>query len=175
MKLICFFINAFCLSQVSMVTVPPIIAGCPSVKMVELCPSTMTCIPGTCECGRPALWPHLSSPMRLSCSRLLSSFSTLPHWRQQWANIVECFSVDLVHLTCQSVGSALEDLSPVVTKMFHTGESHDQGNTHTHKATNSSLLSDVLCAVQSLLELLGLHNWNSYNVKKKKWNGIFKK
>ncbi|KAG7234913.1 hypothetical protein INR49_003617 [Caranx melampygus] len=66
--------------KISIVTVPPIIAGCPAVKMVELCPSTMTCIPGTY----------------------------------------------LVHLTCQSAGSALEDLSPVVTKMFHTRESHDQ-------------------------------------------------
>ncbi|XP_037604703.1 rab proteins geranylgeranyltransferase component A 1 isoform X3 [Sebastes umbrosus] len=66
--------------QVSMVTVPPIAAGCPSVKMVELCPSTMTCMPGT----------------------------------------------HLVHLTCQSVGSAYEDLSPLVTRMFRTPESHDQ-------------------------------------------------
>ncbi|XP_022625128.1 rab proteins geranylgeranyltransferase component A 1-like [Seriola dumerili] len=66
--------------QVSMVTVPPIAAGSPAVKMVELCPSTMTCMPGTY----------------------------------------------LVHLTCQSVGSAFEDLSPVVTRMFHTPESHDQ-------------------------------------------------
>ncbi|XP_059208425.1 rab proteins geranylgeranyltransferase component A 1 [Centropristis striata] len=65
--------------QVSMVTVPPIAAGRPAVKMVELCPSTMTCMPGTY----------------------------------------------LVHLTCQSVGSAYEDLSPVVTKMFRTPESHD--------------------------------------------------
>ncbi|XP_069572725.1 rab proteins geranylgeranyltransferase component A 1 [Brachyistius frenatus] len=68
--------------QVSMVTVPPIAAGCPAVKMVELCSSTMTCIPGTY----------------------------------------------LVHLTCQSVGSAYEDLSPVVTRMFRTPESHDQEN-----------------------------------------------
>uniref|UniRef100_A0A671TQP7 Rab proteins geranylgeranyltransferase component A n=1 Tax=Sparus aurata TaxID=8175 RepID=A0A671TQP7_SPAAU len=68
--------------QVSMVTVPPIAAGCPAVKMVELCSSTMTCMPGTY----------------------------------------------LVHLTCQSVGSAYEDLSPVVTRMFHTPESHDQEN-----------------------------------------------
>ncbi|XP_074466278.1 rab proteins geranylgeranyltransferase component A 1 isoform X6 [Sebastes fasciatus] len=66
--------------QVSMVTVPPIAAGCPVVKMVELCPSTMTCMPGT----------------------------------------------HLVHLTCQSVGSAYEDLSPLVTRMFRTPESHDQ-------------------------------------------------
>ncbi|XP_078100676.1 rab proteins geranylgeranyltransferase component A 1, partial [Sander vitreus] len=66
--------------QVSMVTVPPIAAGCPSVKMVELCPSTMTCMPGTY----------------------------------------------LVHLTCQSAGSAYQDLSPVVTRMFRTPESHDQ-------------------------------------------------
>ncbi|XP_067465170.1 rab proteins geranylgeranyltransferase component A 1 isoform X1 [Thunnus thynnus] len=66
--------------QVSMVTVPPIEAGSPAVKMVELCPSTMTCMPGTY----------------------------------------------LVHLTCQSVGSAYEDLSPVVTRMFRTPESHDQ-------------------------------------------------
>ncbi|XP_070838898.1 rab proteins geranylgeranyltransferase component A 1 [Chaetodon trifascialis] len=68
--------------QVSMVTVPPIAAGCPAVKMVELCPSTMTCMPGTY----------------------------------------------LVHLTCQSAGSAYEDLSPVVTRMFRTPESHDQEN-----------------------------------------------
>ncbi|XP_073336013.1 rab proteins geranylgeranyltransferase component A 1 [Pagrus major] len=68
--------------QVSMVTVPPIAAGCPAVKMVELCSSTMTCMPGTY----------------------------------------------LVHLTCQSVGSAYEDLSPVVTRMFRTPESHDQEN-----------------------------------------------
>ncbi|XP_034463158.1 rab proteins geranylgeranyltransferase component A 1 isoform X1 [Hippoglossus hippoglossus] len=67
--------------QVSMVTLPPIAAGCPSVKMVELCPSTMTCLPGTY----------------------------------------------LVHLTCQSTGSAYQDLSPLVTRMFHTPESHDQG------------------------------------------------
>ncbi|XP_040005767.1 rab proteins geranylgeranyltransferase component A 1 [Xiphias gladius] len=66
--------------QVSMVTVPPIAAGSPAAKMVELCPSTMTCMPGTY----------------------------------------------LVHLTCQSVGSAYEDLSPVVTRMFHTPESHDR-------------------------------------------------
>ncbi|XP_074466272.1 rab proteins geranylgeranyltransferase component A 1 isoform X1 [Sebastes fasciatus] len=66
--------------NVSMVTVPPIAAGCPVVKMVELCPSTMTCMPGT----------------------------------------------HLVHLTCQSVGSAYEDLSPLVTRMFRTPESHDQ-------------------------------------------------
>ncbi|XP_029304234.1 rab proteins geranylgeranyltransferase component A 1 isoform X2 [Cottoperca gobio] len=65
--------------QVSMVMVPPA-AGGPVVRMVELCPSTMTCIPGTY----------------------------------------------LVHLTCQSVGSAYEDLSPVVTRMFRTPESHDQ-------------------------------------------------
>ncbi|XP_076606742.1 rab proteins geranylgeranyltransferase component A 1 isoform X2 [Chaetodon auriga] len=68
--------------QVSMVTVPPIAAGCPAVKMVELCPSTMTCMPGTY----------------------------------------------LVHLTCQSAGSAYEDLSPVVTRMFRTPESRDQEN-----------------------------------------------
>ncbi|KAG7516044.1 rab proteins geranylgeranyltransferase component A 1-like [Solea senegalensis] len=66
--------------QVSLVTVPPVAAGAPVVKMVELCSSTMTCIPGTY----------------------------------------------LVHLTCQSVGSAYEDLSPVVTRMFNTPESHDQ-------------------------------------------------
>ncbi|XP_029375547.1 rab proteins geranylgeranyltransferase component A 1 [Echeneis naucrates] len=66
--------------QVSMVTVPPIAAGFPVVMMVELCSSTMTCLPGTY----------------------------------------------LVHLTCQSVGSAFDDLSPVVTKMFHTPETDDQ-------------------------------------------------
>ncbi|XP_030602080.1 rab proteins geranylgeranyltransferase component A 1 [Archocentrus centrarchus] len=68
--------------QVSLVTVPPAAGGCPAVRMVELSPSTMTCIPGTY----------------------------------------------LVHLTCQSVGSAYEDLSPVVARMFHTPESHDQEN-----------------------------------------------
>uniref|UniRef100_A0AAQ5ZSE4 Rab proteins geranylgeranyltransferase component A n=1 Tax=Amphiprion ocellaris TaxID=80972 RepID=A0AAQ5ZSE4_AMPOC len=68
--------------QVSVVTVPPIAAGCPVVRMVELSPSTMTCVPGT----------------------------------------------HLVHLTCQSVGSAYEDLSPVVTRMFHTPESPDRGS-----------------------------------------------
>ncbi|XP_026166126.1 rab proteins geranylgeranyltransferase component A 1 isoform X2 [Mastacembelus armatus] len=66
--------------HVSMVTVPPIAAGSPAVKMVELCPSSMTCMSGTY----------------------------------------------LVHLTCQSVGSSYQDLSPVVTKLFHTPESHDQ-------------------------------------------------
>nr|XP_057942599.1 rab proteins geranylgeranyltransferase component A 1 isoform X2 [Doryrhamphus excisus] len=66
--------------QVSLVTVPPMEAGHPSVRMVELCPSTMTCMPGTY----------------------------------------------LVHLTCQSLGSAYEDLSPVVNRMFRTPESHDQ-------------------------------------------------
>ncbi|XP_028278093.1 rab proteins geranylgeranyltransferase component A 1 isoform X3 [Parambassis ranga] len=69
--------------QVSVVTVPPIAAGCPAVKMVELCPSTMTCIPGTY----------------------------------------------LVHLTCQSIGSAYQDLSPLVTRMFRTVESHDKAET----------------------------------------------
>uniref|UniRef100_A0A673BSX5 Rab proteins geranylgeranyltransferase component A n=1 Tax=Sphaeramia orbicularis TaxID=375764 RepID=A0A673BSX5_9TELE len=66
--------------QVSMVTIPPVEAELPSVRMVELCSSTMTCMPGTY----------------------------------------------LVHLTCQSVGSAYEDLSPLVTRMFHTTESSDQ-------------------------------------------------
>uniref|UniRef100_A0A3P8NF17 Rab proteins geranylgeranyltransferase component A n=1 Tax=Astatotilapia calliptera TaxID=8154 RepID=A0A3P8NF17_ASTCA len=67
--------------QVSLVTVPPT-DGRPAVNMVELSPSTMTCIPGTY----------------------------------------------LVHLTCQSVGSAYEDLSPVVTRMFCTAECQDQEN-----------------------------------------------
>ncbi|KAM4726157.1 rab proteins geranylgeranyltransferase component A 1 [Anableps anableps] len=66
--------------QISMVTVPPVAAGCPAVKMVELCSSSMTCIPGTY----------------------------------------------LVHLTCQAVGSAHQDLSPVVTRMFRTTEPHDE-------------------------------------------------
>ncbi|CAL8281287.1 unnamed protein product [Arctogadus glacialis] len=59
--------------QVSIVTIP---SESP-VRMVELCPSSMTCIPGT----------------------------------------------HLVHLTCQSVGSAFEDLSPVVNRMFRTPDS----------------------------------------------------
>ncbi|XP_068600313.1 rab proteins geranylgeranyltransferase component A 1-like [Brachionichthys hirsutus] len=66
--------------QVSLVTVPPVAAGRPAVRMVELCSSTMTCMSGT----------------------------------------------HLVHLTCQSVGSAYEDLSPLVTEMFRTPESRDQ-------------------------------------------------
>ncbi|KAM4620715.1 rab proteins geranylgeranyltransferase component A 1 isoform 2-T2 [Polymixia lowei] len=66
--------------QVSIVTVPAG-SGSPAVRLVELCPSSMTCIPGTY----------------------------------------------LVHLTCQSVGTAFEDLSPLVTRMFRTPESHDQG------------------------------------------------
>lgn len=68
--------------QVSLVTIPPTAAGSPTVRMVELCSSTMTCMPGTC----------------------------------------------LVHLTCQSASSAYEDLSPVVTKMFHTSEPEDKGD-----------------------------------------------
>ncbi|KAM4546612.1 rab proteins geranylgeranyltransferase component A 1 isoform 2-T2 [Fundulus diaphanus] len=66
--------------QISVVTVPPAAAGGPAVKMVELCSSSMTCIPGT----------------------------------------------HLVHLTCQSVGSAHEDLSPLVTRMFRTTESQSE-------------------------------------------------
>ncbi|KAF7206777.1 rab proteins geranylgeranyltransferase component A 1-like [Nothobranchius furzeri] len=67
--------------QVSMVTVPST-DGSPTVRMVELCSSTMTCIPGTY----------------------------------------------LVHLTCQSVGSAHDDLSPVISRMFQTTkpDNHDQ-------------------------------------------------
>ncbi|KAM9788450.1 rab proteins geranylgeranyltransferase component A 1 [Neosynchiropus ocellatus] len=66
--------------QVSMVTVPPEEAGRPAVHMVELCSSTMTCMPGTY----------------------------------------------LVHLTCQSIGTAHEDLSPLVTKIFRAPESPDK-------------------------------------------------
>ncbi|XP_013884642.1 rab proteins geranylgeranyltransferase component A 1, partial [Austrofundulus limnaeus] len=66
--------------QVSMVTVPPAATGGPMVQVVELCSSTMTCIPGTY----------------------------------------------LVHLTCPSVNSAHQDLSPVVTRMFHTAESEER-------------------------------------------------
>ncbi|XP_061596449.1 rab proteins geranylgeranyltransferase component A 1 [Cololabis saira] len=68
--------------QVSVVTIPPEEAGHPAVKMVELCSSTMTCIPGTY----------------------------------------------LLHLTCQSSGSAHDDLSPLVTRMFNTGESAHRGS-----------------------------------------------
>ncbi|XP_020564746.1 rab proteins geranylgeranyltransferase component A 1 isoform X2 [Oryzias latipes] len=67
--------------QVSMVTIPPGEVCQSAVKMVELCSSTMTCMPGTY----------------------------------------------LVHLTCQSVGSAFEDLSQLVTKMFQTPESQEPG------------------------------------------------
>uniref|UniRef100_H2SYY2 Rab proteins geranylgeranyltransferase component A n=1 Tax=Takifugu rubripes TaxID=31033 RepID=H2SYY2_TAKRU len=69
--------------QVSLVTIPPIAAGCAAVRMVELSSSTMTCMPGTY----------------------------------------------LVHLTCQSSGSAYEDLSPLVSRIFCTPDSPDQGNT----------------------------------------------
>uniref|UniRef100_A0A3P9M8T4 Rab proteins geranylgeranyltransferase component A n=1 Tax=Oryzias latipes TaxID=8090 RepID=A0A3P9M8T4_ORYLA len=69
--------------QVSMVTIPPGEVCQSAVKMVELCSSTMTCMPGTY----------------------------------------------LVHLTCQSVGSAFEDLSQLVTKMFQTPESQEPGTT----------------------------------------------
>ncbi|XP_008400051.1 rab proteins geranylgeranyltransferase component A 1 [Poecilia reticulata] len=65
--------------QISMVTVPPE-GESPAVKMVELSPSSMTCIPGTY----------------------------------------------LVHLTCRSVGSAHQDLSPLVTRMFRTTESQEE-------------------------------------------------
>ncbi|KAF6740044.1 Rab proteins geranylgeranyltransferase component A 2 [Oryzias melastigma] len=65
--------------QVSMVTIPPGEACQSAVKMVELCSSTMTCMPGTY----------------------------------------------LVHLTCQSVSSAFDDLSQLVTRMFHTPESQE--------------------------------------------------
>ncbi|KAL4648214.1 rab proteins geranylgeranyltransferase component A 2-like [Arapaima gigas] len=58
--------------QISLVTVPPLEPGAPAVRVVELCSSTMTCMPGTY----------------------------------------------LVHLTCSSLGSALEDLGPVVSKLF---------------------------------------------------------
>ncbi|XP_056911284.1 rab proteins geranylgeranyltransferase component A 1 isoform X2 [Takifugu flavidus] len=68
--------------QVSLVTIPPIAAGCAAVRMVELSPSTMTCMPGTY----------------------------------------------LVHLTCQSSGSAYEDLSPLVSRIFCTPDSPDQEN-----------------------------------------------
>uniref|UniRef100_A0A3Q3H3D9 CHM Rab escort protein n=1 Tax=Labrus bergylta TaxID=56723 RepID=A0A3Q3H3D9_9LABR len=85
--------------QVSMVTVPPIAAGCPAVRMVELCSSTMTCMPGTY----------------------------------------------LVHLTCQSVGSAYEDLSPVVTKMFRTAESPEQGTTPHVRHDNSIKVQTITC------------------------------
>ncbi|XP_054902602.1 rab proteins geranylgeranyltransferase component A 1 [Poeciliopsis prolifica] len=65
--------------QISMVTVPPE-GGSPAVKIVELSPSSMTCIPGTY----------------------------------------------LVHLTCRSVGSAHQDLSPLVTRMFRTTETREE-------------------------------------------------
>uniref|UniRef100_A0A674NLF8 CHM Rab escort protein n=1 Tax=Takifugu rubripes TaxID=31033 RepID=A0A674NLF8_TAKRU len=68
--------------QVSLVTIPPIAAGCAAVRMVELSSSTMTCMPGTY----------------------------------------------LVHLTCQSSGSAYEDLSPLVSRIFCTPDSPDQEN-----------------------------------------------
>uniref|UniRef100_A0A8C6L4D3 RAE1/2 domain-containing protein n=1 Tax=Nothobranchius furzeri TaxID=105023 RepID=A0A8C6L4D3_NOTFU len=49
--------------QVSMVTVPST-DGSPTVRMVELCSSTMTCIPGTCEFY---LITHLLEPLPPPC------------------------------------------------------------------------------------------------------------
>ncbi|XP_056140467.1 rab proteins geranylgeranyltransferase component A 1 isoform X2 [Lampris incognitus] len=66
--------------QVSIVTVPSVETGGPAVRLVELCPSSMTCIPGTY----------------------------------------------LVHLTCQSIGSAHQDLSPIVSSLFQTNDSADK-------------------------------------------------
>ncbi|XP_056587662.1 rab proteins geranylgeranyltransferase component A 1 [Triplophysa dalaica] len=59
--------------QISLVTVPPLDSTSPAVRMVELCSSSMTCMPGTY----------------------------------------------LVHLNCSSLNSAQEDLSPVVSRLFH--------------------------------------------------------
>uniref|UniRef100_A0A3B3DAD5 Rab proteins geranylgeranyltransferase component A n=1 Tax=Oryzias melastigma TaxID=30732 RepID=A0A3B3DAD5_ORYME len=79
--------------QVSMVTIPPGEACQSAVKMVELCSSTMTCMPGTY----------------------------------------------LVHLTCQSVSSAFDDLSQLVTRMFNTPESQEPG-TSTHSGGRPAVL-----------------------------------
>ncbi|PWA24667.1 hypothetical protein CCH79_00016155 [Gambusia affinis] len=88
--------------QISMVTVPPE-GGSPAVKMVELSPSSMTCISGTCE------WAGLP--------QVAIEIATGSNW----------FPVsDLVHLTCRSVGSAHQDLSPLVTRMFRTTESQEE-------------------------------------------------
>ena len=69
-----------------------------------------------------------------------------------------CLSVDLVHLTCQSAGSAYEDLSPVVTRMFRTPQSHDQGNTHTHTHTHTHSDNCLCCKLCLLSDLLFLFN-----------------
>uniref|UniRef100_A0A3P9N6A4 Rab proteins geranylgeranyltransferase component A n=1 Tax=Poecilia reticulata TaxID=8081 RepID=A0A3P9N6A4_POERE len=79
--------------QISMVTVPPE-GESPAVKMVELSPSSMTCIPGTY----------------------------------------------LVHLTCRSVGSAHQDLSPLVTRMFRTTESQEEGEQQNRPDRRPSVL-----------------------------------
>nr|XP_020469592.1 rab proteins geranylgeranyltransferase component A 1-like [Monopterus albus] len=91
--------------QVSLITVPPVAAGCPAVRMVELC--SIGCF---LLCYHGSLYQLLC----YSGDCLQMNFD------------VNFVSVDLVHLTCQSVGSAYEDLLPVVTRLFHTPESHDQ-------------------------------------------------
>lgn len=52
--------------------------------------------------------------------------------------------VDLVHLTCQSSGSAYDDLSPLVTRMFRTPDSPDQGSRR-HPSCVSCPVSLLLC------------------------------
>ncbi|CAF97265.1 unnamed protein product, partial [Tetraodon nigroviridis] len=149
--------------QVSLVTIPPITAGCAAVRMVELSPSTMTCMPGTylvhltCQSSGSAYDDLSPLVTRMFCTpdspdqetvRLSSGASTstslmVQGWRPRTQPSLQRVRVlrtrrrpgprerhqaDLVHLTCQSSGSAYDDLSPLVTRMFCTPDSPDQGN-----------------------------------------------
>lgn len=58
---------------------------------------------------------------------------------------------DLVHLTCQSVGSAFEDLSQLVTKMFQTPESQEPGTTRDPSPDLRSGLKSDPCSDPSLV------------------------
>ncbi|TRY59391.1 hypothetical protein DNTS_004301 [Danionella cerebrum] len=77
--------------QISLVTIPPVDSSSPSVRMIELCSSSMTCMPGTF----------------------------------------------LVHLTSSSCGTAQEDLTPIVSQLFHvpaiSGEEPSEGSEETSK------------------------------------------
>lgn len=85
------------------------------MKMVELSPSSMTCISGTCE------WAGLP--------QVAIEIATGSNW----------FPVsDLVHLTCRSVGSAHQDLSPLVTRMFRTTESQEEGEKQNRPGSDQS-------------------------------------
>uniref|UniRef100_A0A8C1Q514 CHM Rab escort protein n=1 Tax=Cyprinus carpio TaxID=7962 RepID=A0A8C1Q514_CYPCA len=65
--------------QISLVTIPPLESSAPAVRMVELCSSSMTCMPGTCaeERSKPAVLWVMYFNMR-DTSALDSSSYSLP-------------------------------------------------------------------------------------------------